>query len=177
MSVLLKWTLGLAGVLVAIAALIYGVGVALPRHHIASVERVIPMSADMAAARLRTVRDYPSWRPGLDLEITAEEPGAISYIETQDGEHIAFRLTETTPGRRFVSTITDPTLPFGGAWTTTIEPRGGVSLVRIEENGEIRDPLYRFFARFVFGCTSTIEGYLDRLEASVNPAPSAPLDR
>lgn len=163
---MIKWVLGIVGALVLIAGAIYAIGASLPREHVARAERVIAMPADAVAARLRAVRDHPSWRPGLEVDIRSEDASGVSYVETMDGEAIAYRFSETEPGRRFVSAITDEALPFGGQWTFTLTPQGETTLVEIEEAGVIRDPLYRFFARFVFGYTSTMESYLDRLEAS-----------
>lgn len=161
-----KWGLVTVGILVAVAAIIYIIGVVLPPGHVARAERLIPLNVEATAARLRDVRAYPSWRGEIDLEILSEDPEGVSYVETQDGERITYRLTEPEPGRRFVATLIDPSLPFGGHWTITLTPQGEATMVQIEEAGEIRDPLYRFFARFVFGYTSTMEGYLNKLEAS-----------
>lgn len=161
-----KWGLGIVGVLATIAALICGVGALLPLNHVSRAERLIPLNVEAVAARIWNVRAYPSWRGDIDLEIVGEDSDGVSYVETQDGERIAYRLTEPEPSRRFVATLTDQSLPFGGHWNFTLTPQGEATLVQIEEAGEIRDPLYRFFARFVFGYTSTMEGYLDKLEAS-----------
>jgi hypothetical protein len=38
--------------------------------------------------------------------------------------------------------------------------------VHIREDGVVRDVLYRFFARYVFGYTSTMEAYLNNLAAA-----------
>ena len=176
---LLRWGFSIVAIVVLVVAAIYGIGASLPLHHSAHAERLASMPTTAVAARLRAVRDYPSWRPGLDLVVTSENQGAITYIETLDGDRIAYRLTEPEHGRRFVSAITDETLPFGGHWTITLTPQGDSTLVRIEEDGDIRDPIYRFFARFVFGYTSSMESYLDQLQASaaITPAPNPPPGR
>jgi hypothetical protein len=38
--------------------------------------------------------------------------------------------------------------------------RTGFTAVRITENGEVGNPVFRFMARFVFGYTATIDTYL-----------------
>lgn len=174
-----KWLAGVVAALVLAVGAIYAIGFALPRNHVASVERSIPMPVEAVAARIRSVRDYPTWRPGTYVQVTGEDAGGVSYVETQNGDRVAYRLTETEPGRRFIAAITDEDLPYRGRWTYTLTPQGEATFVHIEEAGEIRDPLYRVFARFVFGYASTMEGYLDRLEASAAGAEStanAPAD-
>lgn len=161
----MKWLLGSVGVLVALVAVIYAVGFSLPREHVARVERVIPQSIDGVAARIRDVRLYPDWR-GVTVENVREMDGAITYVEIADGDRIAYRRTEPEPGRLFLSEITDETLPFGGQWRITLTPEGEATHISIEENGHVRDPLYRFFSALVFGHTSSMEQYLDRLAAS-----------
>ncbi len=63
------------------------------------------------------------------------------------------------PSRR-VMRIAEKNLPFGGTWTIDIAPAAEGSVVRITEDGEIYNPIFRFMARFFFGYTATIEGFL-----------------
>jgi hypothetical protein len=112
------------------------------------------------------VEVYGAWRSGVVVEDIARSEGATTYVEIADGDRIAYRLTEPERDTRFVATIIDDTLPFGGAWTITLAPEGAATRVRIREDGDVRDPLYRFFARYVFGHTSSMEAYLDSLAAT-----------
>lgn len=76
--------------------------------------------------------------------------------------------TETwDPPRRMTARIADENLPFGGAWTYTIEPDGDGSVLTITEDGEVYNPLFRFMSRFVFGHDSTIRGYLEAVQAEL----------
>ena len=100
------------------------------------------------------------------MEDVAEDPDAITYIEVAEEDRIAYRLTEPARDSQFVATMTDPRLPFGGHWAITLTPEGAGTRVRIQEDGEVRDPIYRFFARFVFGYTSSMKNYLEGLGAS-----------
>ena len=72
-------------------------------------------------------------------------------------------VIEFLPPRRFSLRIADPKLPFGGTWTYELRTADGGTLVTITENGEIGNPVMRFLSRFVFGQTSTMEGYLRAL--------------
>jgi hypothetical protein len=63
-----------------------------------------------------------------------------------------------------VSRIADRSLPFGGRWTFELSPAPGGTLLRITEDGEVYNPIFRFVSRFVFGHDRTINGYLEDLE-------------
>src|ERR1035438_976510 len=51
-------------------------------------------------------------------------------------------------------------LPFGGTWSIDISPAPEGSVVRITEDGQIHNVIFRFMARFFFGYTASIEGCL-----------------
>ena len=62
--------------------------------------------------------------------------------------------------------IADQGLPFGGTWTFDIAPAAdGGSELRVTEDGEVYNVIFRFMARFFFGYTSSIETYLRDLGA------------
>ena len=63
--------------------------------------------------------------------------------------------------------IADKGLPFGGTWTLEITSEAGGAALRITEDGEIYNVIFRFMARYVFGYTSTIEGFLRDLGKKV----------
>ena len=56
-------------------------------------------------------------------------------------------------------------LPFGGTWTFELSPQGKESELRITEDGFVSNTLFRFLARFVFGHTGSMEGFLRQLGA------------
>jgi hypothetical protein len=59
--------------------------------------------------------------------------------------------------------IADKDLPYGGQWTYELEPQGLQTALRITEDGEIYNPVFRFVSRFVMGHTATIDNYLRAL--------------
>lgn len=168
-----RWATIALGLMMALVAMSYGIGLLLPRRHVAAVEGDVGRPPAEIAIRLRGVRDYPSWRSGVAVEQVADTAEATTYVEVADGDRISYRLTEPVRDRQFVATITDPQLPFGGTWTFTLTPHAAGTRIRIQEDGEIRDPVYRVFARFVFGYTSNMETYLRDLGAThLAPAPA-----
>ena len=170
---MLRWVLIAAGVLVAIGVASYLVGVLLPSRHTARMDGLVAKPPAEIAAILRDVRNYPGWRRGLVVEQISQAADAITYVEVTGKDRIAYRLTEPMRDGQFVATITDPSLPFGGAWTITLTPEGAGTRVGIQEDGEVRDPVYRFFSRFVFGHTSNMKAYLEDLGATGVSPPAA----
>lgn len=171
-SDMLRWILIIAGVLTVLAAAIYLIGMALPRAHTAQMQGVVAKPVAEVAAIVRNVRDYPSWR-GIVVENIVETAGAITYVEIADGDRVAYRLTEPVRDGQFVTMITNPDLPYGGGWTISLSQDGAGTRVHIQEDGEIRDPIYRFFAHFVFGMTSSMRNYLESLGATDVDEPRA----
>jgi len=59
--------------------------------------------------------------------------------------------------------IAEPGLPYGGVWTFEIAPAGEGAELRIHEDGEVYNVVFRFLSRFVFGYYGSIEGFLRNL--------------
>ena len=162
---MLSWILIVAGVLVGLGLLIYAVGAMLPRAHVARVEAFIPAPPAKVAALVRNVEEQPRWRKGVTaIEVIERRPDGLRYVERQRRDAILFDFAETEPDTRFTGTIADPKLPFGGSWTWELAPEAKGTRVRIEEDGEVRSPVFRFFARFVFGHEATMRAWLADLE-------------
>ncbi len=56
--------------------------------------------------------------------------------------------------------IAGENLPFGGTWTFAFESMNGGTHVRITEDGEVYNPVFRFVSRFITGQTATMDAYL-----------------
>lgn len=59
--------------------------------------------------------------------------------------------------------INTANLPYSGSWTYLLERSGGGTVVRITEDGEVYNPVFRFMSRFVLGQTRTMDAYLRAL--------------
>ena len=109
----------------------------------------------------------PDWRP--DVKASGPLPdvnGRKSWWEQDShGHKIAYELVEDSPARR-VTRIAGENLPFGGVWTIEIAPASPTdSEIRVTEDGEVYNVIFRFLSRYVFGHAGTIEGYLRNLGA------------
>jgi ribosome-associated toxin RatA of RatAB toxin-antitoxin module len=164
-----KWIAWIVAIPVGLAAIVYGVGALLPRGHAAAAQALIPAAPAEVAALVRDVEAQPRWRSAVDaIEVLERRPrGGLLYVERSGSDAIRFDFAEEVRDTRFRSVVADPALPFGGAWTIALAPHGAGTRVSIEERGEVRDPLYRFFSRFVFGHEATMRTYLADLEQAV----------
>ena len=158
--------IGALVVLVLVAAL---AGSLLPKGHVASVRvRVAKPPAEVWGA-IRDFASWPSWNPGVKrMERLPDAGGAERWMLHESMGGFPSRVEVSEPpaeGRagRLVTRIDDPKLPFGGAWTWTVEPDGAGSAVTITEDGEIRNPVFRLLARFVIGYHGTAERFLAAL--------------
>jgi hypothetical protein len=82
--------------------------------------------------------------------------------EGADGA-ILYEVDSAVPDRLLVTRIADRSLPFGGKWTYELIPSGDSTTLRITEDGEVYNPLFRFVSRFVMGHHATIDQYLGDL--------------
>jgi uncharacterized protein YndB with AHSA1/START domain len=153
-------------VLVGCVLLCVLIGAMLPQNHVSSRAATYRHSP---AEIWRVITDppgFPAWRNDVkQVEILAPVEGRPSWRETDShGNGISYEIVESDPPRRLGTRIVGQNLPFGGTWTyeLTAESNGG-TLLRITENGEIYNPVFRFVARFFLGYTGTQEQYLRAL--------------
>jgi len=155
----MKWVMIVGGALVLLAALMALVGSLLPVKHYATREARFNQSPETIYSVLA---GPPEWRTDVKASGTLPDKNGHKQWWEQDrhGKKIAYELVEDSPPTRRVTRIADAGLPYGGTWIVAIAPVTGGSEVRIAEAGEIYNVVFRFLARFVFGYTGSIEGYL-----------------
>jgi hypothetical protein len=78
---------------------------------------------------------------------------------------LQYKIEASDPPRRFVTRVIDTQHNFGGAWTWEITPAAGGSALRITENGEVYNPMFRFISRFIIGHTGSIDSALKSIAA------------
>lgn len=145
------------------------VGLALPVHHRAS--RAVHLDAPPAAV-FATITDtdrYVEWRSEVERVEQVAGGARPRFREVSGGDAILFEVVERVPDRRFVTRIADPALPFGGTWTYELGAEGTGTRLRITEDGEVRNPLFRFVSRYVLTHTATIDRYLADLQRRLAP--------
>ena len=130
----MKWLLIIGGLFALLVVIMVVIGALLPKEH--------------TAARVGTF-------PGQ----TAAQLFAKAEKLVTENTDVPVDIVERVEPSRLVTRIR-PGQPFGGTWTIEIAD----AQVRITENGEVYNPLFRFLARFLFGHTATIDGALKKLQ-------------
>jgi hypothetical protein len=156
----MKWVLLVVGALVLLVGLAAMIGAMLPRGHQATRKARLRASPEALYA---VIAGPPDWRTGVtSFGVLPDEDGRKRWWEEDSHrQKITYELVEDQPPARIAVRIAASGLPFGGTWTFEIAPAaGGGSDLRIRENGEIYNVIFRFMARFFFGYTASIEGYL-----------------
>jgi uncharacterized protein YndB with AHSA1/START domain len=157
---------GLGGI-IALVLIVVVIGYALPVKHTATRERTFPVTSNLVFNAISTPAEFPHWRSGVKrVDLLPDSAGKKRFREESSDGNITYTVDEATPFTRLVTRIDDRSLPFGGSWTHELTPvmPGTSTLLRITENGEVYNPIFRFMSRFVFGHASTMEKYLDDLE-------------
>jgi hypothetical protein len=151
----MKWLWIIGGALVAMGVIVALAGAMLPRGHRATRRARFQQTPEALYALLA---GPPGWR--TDLKAFGTLPDGKWWERDSHGNQITYELVEDRAPARRVTRIADRSLPFGGTWTYEITAEAGGSALRITEEGEVYNVIFRFMARFVFGYTATMEGVL-----------------
>ena len=166
---MMRWILIAAATIAAALALAALIGWRLPRAHRASREQVMAATPESIWAAITDVEAFPSWRTDVKtVRRLPDREGRRAWVEDGGSGKITFVVERSDPPRLLVTRIADPALPFGGTWTYEITPAARGSRLRITEDGEIYNPLFRFMARFIFGYEATMASYFAALETKLH---------
>jgi len=160
----MKWVLWIFVLLAGILILIALIGWVLPKEHTVTREGRFHQPPEAVWKAITDIEAMPSWRQDLkSVKRLPDQNGLPSWVETTDSGKLPFETVLSQPPSKLVVRIADPKLPFGGTWTYEITATSSGSILRIREDGEIYNPLFRFLSRFVFGYSGTIDTYLKSL--------------
>ena len=165
----MKWSLWTTVALMALIAVVTLIGWLLPVKHEASRTAQFNRAPQQVYDVIADVPGYASWLDGVSrIELLESTNGKLRFREHMSTGPVVMEVDEAHPPSRYVTRIADPDQPFGGTWTFEIAAEGAGSRVTITERGEVYNPIFRFMSRFVFGYTSTMEGYLRSLERKLS---------
>jgi uncharacterized protein YndB with AHSA1/START domain len=153
-------------VLVALVGIVAVIGSLLPTQHIATRAARFRQPPEAIWSAITDYSKFPEWRKSVKgVEALPPVNGKPSWREFDKYDHsIPYEVVESMPPQHLITRIADPDLPFGGTWTYEIRPEAnGSTVLRITENGEIRNVFFRFVSRFFMGYTKTMEEYLNAL--------------
>ena len=160
----MKILLIVVGAFVALLAIVLVIGAMLPSKHVASRQIVVRKPPDEVYAMIRDFAAAPSWRTDLTaIEMLEPVDGRVRFRENSSNGVITYEVVEDLPNEKLVTRIVDRDLGYFGSWSYELLPADGGTTVRITENGEVPNLLFRFMSRFVFGHTATIDCYLKAL--------------
>ncbi|MGA7697425.1 MAG: SRPBCC family protein [Candidatus Sulfotelmatobacter sp.] len=150
-----------AGVVLLILAILV-TGSLLPKRH------TVSRSASYRATPehlFSLIAGPQNWRPDVvRYEAVPDANGRELMSEiTRGGETITYELLDRVPARSLKRRIATDNLPYSGTWTYSLQPNGEGTVVRITEDGEVNNPVFRFMSRFVLGHTRTMDAYLRAL--------------
>jgi len=161
----MKWILVIGLTIAAIVALAALIGSQLPRSHHASREQTLAALPEAIWTAITDIESFPSWRNDIkNAHRLPDRDGRPAWVEEGRSGRMTFAVERIEAPRLLVVRIADPDLPFGGTWTYEITPAADRTRLRIVEDGEIYNPLFRFMARFIFGYEGTIATYMAALE-------------
>src|SRR5271154_1197663 len=160
----MKWILILLGTLAGLVALITIVGAMLPVKHVATLSADYNKPPEAVWATITDPAKFAAWRPNMKSAVLTDPANAQrGWTETwSHGEQVPITVLEWTPPQRLTTRL-GLGMPFGGGWTFDLTPTAGGTHLRITENGEVYNPIFRFMSRFVFGHTASIRDYLKGL--------------
>jgi len=151
----MKWLILVCLAVAALLAIVALIGAILPRSHSASRRARYRQSPEIL---YEAVAGPPRWRS--DVKGSGTLPDGRWWEQDSHGKKVTFELVEDRPPFRRAVRIADRSLPFGGTWIIEISPHQEGAWLRITENGEIYNVIFRFVARFFLGYTTSIETYL-----------------
>lgn len=157
----MKYLLIAVAALLAIVLGVVIVGWSLPRDHRATSEVTLRTSPQSLYRLITDVDRFPEWRSSVKrVERVPDSAGKTRFREVGGDGTILYEVESAVPNERLVTRIADRSLPFGGSWTYELIPRGDSTRLRITEDGQVYNPIFRFVSRFVMGHTATMEKYL-----------------
>jgi uncharacterized protein YndB with AHSA1/START domain len=168
MRIIRKAIFVVAALLVLLVLGVVMLGAFMPQKHVSTRAAQFHQSPDAIWKAITQYPDFPAWRKDVPrVEMLPPVNNKPSWREYDDhGGSIPYQVLVMVPPRVLVTRIADPKLPFGGTWTYEISPASdGTSRLRITEDGEIYNPIFRVAARYVLGYSRTQEQYLQQLGA------------
>ena len=169
MGVILRIVIGLA----ILAAIIYAIGLGLPRNHRAESRITLEKPAGEVWTLIRDPSALVGTWSTLKSARRVQGAGGREVWEQDAGFPIRLIIESANPPRRLVTRIdADADAAFGGTWTYTLNPAGRGTTLSIVEDGYVGNPFFRVMMA-VMGTHRTLDSYLravaEKLDEPVKP--------
>jgi uncharacterized protein YndB with AHSA1/START domain len=152
-------------VIVALILLMALIGALVSRDHRATSTVTLRQPADTIWRVVRDLGGVPAWFAAMQQSTRLpDRDGHEVWRQKMSGFDVPIIVIESIPQRRLVTQI-DPAAggAFGGTWTYELTPDASGTRVSVTEAGWIKNPLFRFLSRFVFGYYGSLDKYLAAL--------------
>jgi hypothetical protein len=157
MKILLLLVAATAAVILCVVA----IGALVPKRHVVSRSAVYRAAPEELFA---LIAGPQNWRPEVShCEILPGTDGREMQRETTSQGMVTYEILDRVPPMSLRRRIATPNLPYSGTWTFALEGHAASTTVRITEDGEVYNPVFRFVSRFVLGQTRTMDNYLRSL--------------
>lgn len=145
-----------------VAGSVVAIGTILPKHHVVSRRARYRATQERLFA---LIAGPQNWRPEVLREEVVRDAanGKLVRETTRNGETVTYELLAASPPSSIQRRIASENLPYSGAWTFTLQPKDGATIVRITEEGDVYNPVFRFVSRFIVGHAGGITAYLGAL--------------
>lgn len=157
----MKIVFSLFGAIAVVVAVIVVIGFMLPKRHLVSRSALYRVPPEKLYALIAGPQD---WRPDVrHWEAVADSGRELTRETSNHGETITYEVLERMPPTSLKRRIATKNLPYSGTWTYSLRSAGEITTIRITEDGEVVNPVFRFVSRFVLGQTRTMDAYLRSL--------------
>jgi uncharacterized protein YndB with AHSA1/START domain len=167
----MKYALIVVAVITLVVLVVLIAGWMLPVGHRATREATYDAPPAEIFRLITDVKAFPDWRPSVKrVEVLPAVNGHPRFREIGGNGAILYEIDTVVPNQRLVGRIADRSLPFGGKWTYELLPAGNSTTLRITEDGEVYNPIFRFVSHFIIGHTATIDQYLGDVRKRLGPS-------
>lgn len=150
--------------LVALVAVLYLAGMAMPRTHRATSRIALQRPPEEVWPAVRNLEALVgSWKDLQAAERLPDRDGKEVWQQKAGGFELRLIIEEATPPSRLVTRIdAPPDAAFGGTWTYQLAPAGSGTSVTVTEDGYVSNPIFRVMMK-VMGTHRTLDGFLGGL--------------
>ncbi|MFQ5652792.1 MAG: SRPBCC domain-containing protein [bacterium] len=160
----MKKVLLILGGFVAIVGLVAVIGAVLPKEHTATQAAQFKQAPPEIWNAITDFGAMAAWNSSFDeVKPLPDHNGNAAWSLISDQGPMPLEVVEMDTNKKLVTRIIDEGMPFGGTWTYELAETEGGTLLTITEDGFVRNVIFRFMARFIFGYHSTLERFLEDL--------------
>jgi hypothetical protein len=163
----MKWIFISLGILIVLIAIVYLIGLLMNVKHEATIQREFKkIGMDEILSVITDYKGYANWRSGIK-ELTIDSVNHWTE-KNSHGDKVSYRLEMGDEKGKLITRILNKDLAYGGFWEFTFTSIDDGCSIKIVENGEVYNPLFRFMAKYIFGHETTLKNYMNDLEEKLN---------